>query len=50
MRITDYITEKEDRDFCQNCNEICSRHCVVYRKAEMRYDEQEQEEKDDTRK
>ncbi len=50
MRITDYITEKEDREFCQNCNEICSRQCVVYRKAEIRYDKQEQEEQDGEKK
>ena len=36
--ITDYITEKEENDFCRNCNEICSRHCAIYRNAKTRYD------------
>lgn len=39
MRIADYITEKEGKEFCNKCNEICSRHCVIWRKAETRHDE-----------
>ncbi len=37
----DFITESEKRDFCDNCCEICSRHCVIWRKAEEREDEHE---------
>lgn len=40
MAIYDYVTEQEKHDFCFDCSEICSRHCVIYRKAEMRYDEE----------
>ena len=40
-RVSEYITEKEEKDFCSNCNEICSRHCVIWRKAEIRHDEAE---------
>lgn len=38
-RVDEYITENEVKQFCENCYELCSRHCVVWRKAEMRYDE-----------
>lgn len=38
-RVDEYITEKEVKQFCENCYEICSRHCIIWRKAEMRYDE-----------
>ena len=41
MSIYEYVKESEKREFCENCNEICSRHCVIYRKAEFRYDEEE---------
>ena len=36
--VAEYITEKEKRDFCRNCNEICSGHCAIWRKASQRYD------------
>lgn len=36
-RVDEYITEKEVKDFCSNCNELCSRHCVIWRNAENRY-------------
>ena len=49
MKVVDYITEKEDNEFCRHCNEICSRHCVIWRKASMRYDEAEKEERDENR-
>lgn len=39
MKVADYITGSEERDFCQKCCEICSHCCVIYRKASMRYDE-----------
>ena len=40
-KIADYITPSEFLDFCAGCNEICSRHCAIMRKAEFRYDEEE---------
>ena len=40
--IPEYITDSEIRDFCNECPDLlCSRHCVIYRKAEARYDEAE---------
>ena len=46
-RVVDYITEKENNEFCQNCDDlICSRHCVIWRKAEMRCDEEQKEEQE----
>lgn len=39
-----YITEKEAQEFCAECNEICSRHCVIWRKAEMREKAENKEE------
>lgn len=39
MRVSDYITESEKRDFCDHCCEICSSHCIILRKASIRYDE-----------
>jgi gas vesicle protein len=42
----EYITEKEVKDFCSNCNELCSRHCVIWRKAEIRYNEEEKLQKE----
>ena len=44
MSIYEHVTEAEKKDFCENCNEICSRHCVIYRKAEFRKDEEERRE------
>lgn len=38
QRVGQYITDRENREYCVECNEICSRHCAIYRKAEMRYD------------
>lgn len=40
MCINDYIKDSERRDFCFDCNEMCSRHCPIYRKAENRFDEE----------
>ena len=39
MARSDFITESERRDFCSNCGEMCSHHCVIWRKAEEREDE-----------
>lgn len=39
-RVDEYITEKEVKDYCSDCNEICTRHCVIWRKAELRYNEE----------
>lgn len=44
-RVDEYITDYEANHFCANCNEICSRHCVVWRNALIRYDEEERKEK-----
>lgn len=38
MSRADYITEEEQKEYCENCGEICSRHCVIWRKAEERED------------
>ena len=40
-RVDEYITEKDVKEFCRNCNELCSRHCVIWRKAENEYNEDE---------
>ena len=46
MRVDDYITEQERREFCDKCQEtICGRFCVIYRKASQRYDAEEQDKK-----
>ena len=42
--VAEYITEKDAKEFCENCNEICGRHCVIWRKALHAYDEAEIEE------
>ena len=44
-RVDEYITEKEVKQFCENCYELCSRHCIIWRKAEMRYNEDAKKEK-----
>lgn len=44
-RVDEYITENEVKQFCENCYELCSRHCIIWRKAEMRYDEDAKKEK-----
>lgn len=49
-RVDEYITEREEKDFCSNCNEFCSRHCAIWRKAEVRYNEDEQECKENVKK
>lgn len=36
--VSEYITDKEKREFCRHCNEICSGHCAIWRKASQRYD------------
>lgn len=33
------VTEKEAQEFCAECSEICSRHCVIWRKAKIRENE-----------
>lgn len=38
-RVDEYITEREVKDFCSNCSDFCSRHCVIWRTAELRYNE-----------
>lgn len=38
MNTWEYTTASERKDFCNNCCEICSRHCAIYRKAEERRD------------
>ncbi len=38
MRVSSYIKESEKREFCNKCNEICGEHCVIFRKASIRYD------------
>lgn len=44
MTVNQYITEQEQREFCDKCQEtICGRFCVIYRKASQRYDEQEKQ-------
>lgn len=44
MRVTDYITEKDAQEFCEKCYDCaCTRHCVIFRKAEMAYDQEEKE-------
>ena len=36
--VAEYITDNDKRDFCRHCNEICSGHCAIWRKASQRYD------------
>lgn len=38
-RVDEYITEREVKDYCSNCKDFCSRHCVIWRTAEIRYNE-----------
>lgn len=42
--VSSYIPASDRRDFCEKCCEICSRHCVIWRKASSRYDEEEKKE------
>ena len=42
--VAEYITEKDAKEFCSECNEICGRHCVIWRKALHAYDAEEIEE------
>ena len=44
MNIADFIQEKDRTEFCENCYDCaCTRHCVIWRKAEMAYDHAEKE-------
>ena len=43
-RVDEYITEEEVKDYCSDCNEMCTRHCVIWRKAELRYNEETRKE------
>lgn len=45
MRVDDYITEQERKEYCASCYELCGRVCVIYRKASQRYDAEEEQEK-----
>lgn len=38
MKVYEFITNNENREFCKHCSEICSSHCAIYRKASQRYD------------
>jgi len=44
-KVTDYITEQERKEYCNHCYELCGRVCVIWRKAEMRYNAEEEREK-----
>lgn len=46
MTVFDYITEKEREEFCKDCCEICTAHCIICCKASIRYDEAEKAKKD----
>jgi hypothetical protein len=46
MKVTDYITEQERKEYCATCGELCGRVCVIWRKASMRYDKAEREEQE----
>lgn len=39
--ISNYIPEKDKKEFCDRCFEICSRHCVIYRKALFKCEEEQ---------
>ncbi len=46
MNIADFIQEKDKKEFCENCYDCaCTRHCVIWRKAEIAYDQNEREQK-----
>ena len=34
--IDECITDSERKEFCDNCGDFCSNHCVIWRKAQMR--------------
>lgn len=40
--IADFITHHEDA-ICSTCSDICSMHCVIYRKARERKEQWEKE-------
>ena len=44
-RVDEFITEKDVKDFCMNCNKFCTRHCVIWHKAELEYNEYERNER-----
>ena len=46
MRVDDFITEQERKEYCNSCYELCGRVCVIYRKASQRYDQAEREEQE----
>ncbi len=46
MKVTDFITEQERKEYCNSCYELCGRACVIWRKASMRYDQAEREEQE----
>lgn len=42
MNIYDYVTDKDKKEFCDKCMDcVCTRSCVIYRKAEFEYDKNE---------
>ena len=42
MKISDFIQEKDKKEFCEKCCDCaCTRHCVIWRKAMMEYDKKE---------
>lgn len=39
MTISDYISSEDKKNFCDKCIDcVCTRSCVIYRKAEFKYD------------
>lgn len=47
MSIADFIQGRDKEEFCSNCYDCaCTRHCVIWRKAEMAYDNHEKEQKE----
>ena len=50
MSIADFIQEKDRTEFCDRCYDCaCTRHCVIWRKAEMAYDQEEKGNKEHER-
>lgn len=44
MSIADFIQGRDKEEFCNNCYDCaCTRHCVIWRKAEMAYDDHQKE-------
>lgn len=45
--VTSFITEADYKQFCENCYDCaCTRHCVIWRKAEFAYDQAEKDERE----